>query len=991
MLISADIPPNPVNAQNDASLEKSTHNDPESDFLEFFKNHSLFSSASSAFLQDLVSKVHLRQYLPGDHIIKEGDIAKAMFLLVKGAVRVVSGDGESVFADLGQGQFFGGMFLAFSMNLTKAPTNNTEVGVIFDVPRTADVMAKSKCLIIVLTRDEMISIMHKYPAIEDEIRLEAHDRYSRILQNNRKPISNEIGEDKHELKLFQPDMTDFIHPFHFVPDVVLSDLNGDDIPLKVYNSGSKIYQSEQISIAEFYVIKSGKVALITASGDHVFCKLIQGCSFGESAILFMDKIRNETAIALERSEIMTITKLKFDKLVEKYPEFTNTLNLAAKRSKNWSIIQRNRSSFSLDQLAPSESKRSPSDSPDIPKILSSLTSLRKVSESSSDASEGQSTPSRAIGRSKRNSFFLVNPAPLVTSASESVYSRRQSKVLDESNDSIDNQDISMSIDALELQRSRKNSNCLSQKSDGFRSLLQIETVKNKLDTYSLDDMNDFTNNENSVEYGRKIGSDYATAPAIEEEDSNLEDTSNNSELSDIDEDEEFSKTDNLRFAELLASDPKRRRASVAVWSDSKLMEIAAQKAAPVEKRSVSPRMKEVHPEQDIAGALDFLSSGGNLSIKDDTVSQIMSLEPNLTENSRLIELVLEHLTFPEIWYCRSVCSFWNTTITTREHILSHIDLSHANKGVDDSVVSLISQHADNFLTCLIMRNCWRVTDEGLREISRSCKNLSILDLCGCWEITDDGLKTLSLGCRKIKSIDLSNCRKVTDVGVCSLISNLNNISDIFLSYCKALTDLTMVCIANNAPGIRRINLQRCLGITDNGFQALSVHNPKYKKLRELNLSDCSFLSDLAMKNISNVCVNLKVLNLSFCCALSEDIWEDLTKGCPNIAILDASFCGNSISDESIQVISYNLANSLRRLSVRGCIRVSDVGVDCLIENATNLEAVNLSNCKNISSSTLSSRIPASWKLLGAQSPVIEANGIAASEVYSSSHVRRFTA
>ena len=52
--------------------------------------------------------MHIRSFAPGDPIIREDEIGKAMFLLLKGNVMVVSKDGDSAYAELGPGNFFGG-------------------------------------------------------------------------------------------------------------------------------------------------------------------------------------------------------------------------------------------------------------------------------------------------------------------------------------------------------------------------------------------------------------------------------------------------------------------------------------------------------------------------------------------------------------------------------------------------------------------------------------------------------------------------------------------------------------------------------------------------------------------------------------------------------------------------------------------------------------------------------------------------------------------
>lgn len=79
------------------------------DITQLIKSNYLFSHATDAFIQDLEKRMKYRYIMPGDTIIKGGDIGKAMFFIIRGFVAVSSKDGDSIFADLGPGQFFGGM------------------------------------------------------------------------------------------------------------------------------------------------------------------------------------------------------------------------------------------------------------------------------------------------------------------------------------------------------------------------------------------------------------------------------------------------------------------------------------------------------------------------------------------------------------------------------------------------------------------------------------------------------------------------------------------------------------------------------------------------------------------------------------------------------------------------------------------------------------------------------------------------------------------
>jgi len=85
---------------------------------------------------------------------------------------------------------------------------------------------------------------------------------------------------------------------------------------------------------------------------------------------------------------------------------------------------------------------------------------------------------------------------------------------------------------------------------------------------------------------------------------------------------------------------------------------------------------------------------------------------------------------------------------------------------------------------------------------------------------------------------------------------------------------------------------------------------------------------------------------SFCCALSDIATEVLALGCPSLQHLNLAFCGSAVSDASLRVISRHLLE-LRELSVRGCVRVTGVGVESVVEGCENLDAFDVSQCRNL--------------------------------------------
>jgi F-box/leucine-rich repeat protein 7 len=59
-----------------------------------------------------------------------------------------------------------------------------------------------------------------------------------------------------------------------------------------------------------------------------------------------------------------------------------------------------------------------------------------------------------------------------------------------------------------------------------------------------------------------------------------------------------------------------------------------------------------------------------------------------------------------------------------------------------------------------------------------------------------------------------------------------------------------------------------------------------------------------------------------------------------------SFCGSAVSDPSLRSISLHLL-LLKELSVRGCVRVTGVGVEAVADGCQHLEYFDVSQCKNL--------------------------------------------
>lgn len=148
------------------------------ELVDRLRSFPLFQSTPESFLIEVGQHLRPQLHSANDYILTEGDEAKAIYWLVRGAVSVTSRDGESIYAELKPGAFFG------------------EIGVLMDRPRTATIVARTRCMLVVLTKEDFRNILPCFPDVERAIRDEAQERLM-ILEKKKKETSVPLPEPNH--------------------------------------------------------------------------------------------------------------------------------------------------------------------------------------------------------------------------------------------------------------------------------------------------------------------------------------------------------------------------------------------------------------------------------------------------------------------------------------------------------------------------------------------------------------------------------------------------------------------------------------------------------------------------------------------------------------------------------------------------------------------------------------------------------------------------
>lgn len=123
------------------------------------KEVPLFKDCELGFLHMLAIQLTPHHQYEGELIIRKGDQASEMFFIVKGSAEAFSEEDGTIYATFGPGSFFG------------------EVGLFFDIKRTASVRCVTDVNILTLTRDKLEKSLESYPEVSIKIRAEAKQRY----------------------------------------------------------------------------------------------------------------------------------------------------------------------------------------------------------------------------------------------------------------------------------------------------------------------------------------------------------------------------------------------------------------------------------------------------------------------------------------------------------------------------------------------------------------------------------------------------------------------------------------------------------------------------------------------------------------------------------------------------------------------------------------------------------------------------------------------
>lgn len=907
-----------------------------------------------------------------------------MYWLVRGAVAVTSRDGEATYAELRPGAFFG------------------EIGILMDVPRTATIIARTKCLLLVLKKEDFRSILPLFPDMQTAIMEEAQERLT-------------ILNKKREESGFGPKV-----------DVGVG-VGGTAVPSGGAKAKAKAKTAREAVPGEVRVGDTGRIEAGTivnhkkrkSPSPGLVDDRIGASALGNGFVNVRKTLKDLPLFSTLPSEILHFLGLSAQS--KTFPPFTDIIRQGSPGNEIFFII---RGEVEIIHL------------PEVPASAS-------ASRTSQHAQQGR-RESFIRPRLKAGQYFgevaSLHLAPCRTATVRSITTVECLMISGETLSELWRR-CSPDIRAQVEETARKRMVKAEGGEGGDVAMTDVDTSAPSMHSLEISDPRPTTVPTVTFAAGTKAAAGPPEPPEILSHKPADDSSSSSSVIEPLDPDPFLSvDTESLRAR-------AGRRASWAPQPDGiPLM------APPTPPRDEDVAMGAMTPPPKRSPSRSLSRSGSSTSIDSMDMKPLahittppdssvrpkrarttsLAREPSPSgedeDQSRFGKLpegilvsVFQHLDVAQLMKLRPVSSSWSHTLSTSPAILSILDLSRYNRRITNSVLKeSIVPFVGHRPREIDMSNCFHVSDEGFRALWEGCGGrVERWRLRSVWDVSAGGVVEMvnasgasgrgadggggppgggrgEVGkggnggnCSPIREIDLANCRKVSDNLLARIVGwvvsetpphakphhggakaagsagshaaskvaaaapppgtvvGCPNLTHLSLGYCKHITDRSLSHLAaHTASRLHSLDLTRCTSLTDAGFQSWSLY--RFPNLRKLVLADCTYLSDSAIvAAVGAAGGGLRELDLGFCCALSDTATEVVALGCPNLRSLKLSFCGSAVSDSSLRGVGLHLLE-LRELSVRGCVRVTGVGVEAVVEGCGRLKLFDVGQCRNLS-------------------------------------------
>lgn len=253
---------------------------------EFIKSFPLFAGVEIEDILDAMPNCGISTFDQGDYILRKGEHSDVCHIIVHGQAEAIFGgaEGNPVFRE---GDIVG------------------EMALLSGLPRVADVRAITPVAMLDITRDQLFGLMDRFPPIKE--------RMNEIYR--RRGLSGQLAR----IPLFESISRSFIDDMAAKAELI--SFKKDDV---VFRQGDPA--------DAFYLLRYGFVKVESQSEGkrRVLAYLKEGHHFGEIGLL-SDERRSATVSAITRAEMIKVSRVGFNALLEAHPGVLRALENSVRK------------------------------------------------------------------------------------------------------------------------------------------------------------------------------------------------------------------------------------------------------------------------------------------------------------------------------------------------------------------------------------------------------------------------------------------------------------------------------------------------------------------------------------------------------------------------------------------------------------------------------------------------------------------------------------
>lgn len=253
------------------------------------------------------------------------------------------------------------------------------------------------------------------------------------------------------------------------------------------------------------------------------------------------------------------------------------------------------------------------------------------------------------------------------------------------------------------------------------------------------------------------------------------------------------------------------------------------------------------------------------------------------------------------------------------------------------------------ITSLTAARCSGVSDKGIEILARKKgPALRGLHVPGCKSVSDDGIEFVAKHCTGLRSLDLSGCPRVRDRSVFA-ISALTGLQDVALDDCAEVSDDSLRQFFTSVTQLKSLSIRGCTNATEEGLRFMHEmpvpwgirEHRNCALLHTLRLGRNNYISDEFMMVLAVVCPHLRFLEVTECPLVGGDQAMGKIGGLLELEEVTLEALPR-VSDQGVREFFCEVPRrALKRLSLVGCTKVTDVSLKCIAKSARSLRELRL--------------------------------------------------